>query len=254
MVYGRRGRAAGVVVAARRHLNSTRAPSARITSPTPVSAAALEPAGQFLLERDQREPDDQQRRRVADAPPGAEPGRGPHVALVGGDQRGDRDEVVGVGGVPQPEHERDRQRHQQRRALDQVREPVVERLDRLEQAGPSAAPPAPRQPPPGRTRSRRRSAAAARGRARAARARASRAAVRSSSRRFWNDAAGRGRPCRARARRRRRAQASAVASASAWWKRVATTPARHAARRRRAASARDVSRASSTPAPSAGSG
>ena len=43
------------------------------------------------------------------------------LAAFGGDQRGDRHEVVGVGGVAQPEHERDPQRDRQRRAVEQAR-------------------------------------------------------------------------------------------------------------------------------------
>ena len=70
---------------------------------------------------------------MADAPPGAEAGRGAHVAAVGGDERRHRDEMVGIGRVPQAEHERHAEGDEQRRALDQRRQPLVERLDRLEE-------------------------------------------------------------------------------------------------------------------------
>ena len=95
--------------------------------------AAFEPAGELRLEDDEREADHEQRRGMAHAPPRAEPGRGAHIALVGGDERGHGHEMVRVRRVPQPQHERDPERHQQRSALDQVGQPCVDRLDRLEE-------------------------------------------------------------------------------------------------------------------------
>ena len=65
---------------------------------------------------------------MAQAPPGAESRRAAGAAVVGGDQRGDRDQVVGVGGVPQPEHECDAERDQQGGAVEQPGEPGVELL------------------------------------------------------------------------------------------------------------------------------
>ena len=61
-------------------------------------------------------------------PPRAEARRASCVAVVRGHERGDGDEVVGVRGVPQPEQERDRQSDEQRRAVEETREPVVQVL------------------------------------------------------------------------------------------------------------------------------
>ena len=55
------------------------------------------------------------------------------AAVVGRDQRGDRDKVVGIGRVAQAEHERDAERDEQRGSLEQVGEGLVDLLDRPEQ-------------------------------------------------------------------------------------------------------------------------
>ncbi len=93
----------------------------------------LEPARQLRLEGDQRHPDQDQGGRVADAPPGADLRRRADVAVLAGEQRGDRDQVVGIGGVAEAEHEREPERDEQRRPREQVGQRLVEVLDRLEQ-------------------------------------------------------------------------------------------------------------------------
>ena len=215
--------------------------------------AALEPGGQLLLERDQRQADDQQRERVTEAPPGAEAGGGAHVAVVGGHQRADRHEVVGIGGVAQPEHERDRQGDQQRRALDQAREPLVERLDRLEEDvhQRAVARSAGRPFDARRHRGLAEGDAAVVGRqplghehSQAGFAEAAGGALEQPA--VLERAAGQDDRSRPRSAARR-AQSSAVASASAWWKRVAITPVPRPRETSRS-TARIVSRASSTPA------
>ena len=95
--------------------------------------AALEPGRQLGLEEDQRQPDGQQHHRVAKAPPGAHAGRVAVVGVVRSDQRGDRDEVIGIRGMAHSEYEGDSQRHQQRRAVEEVRQRLVQLLDRPEQ-------------------------------------------------------------------------------------------------------------------------
>ena len=95
--------------------------------------AALEPGRQLGLEEDQGQPDRQQHRRVAEAPPGAEPGGVAVVGVVRCDQGGDRNQVVGVRGVAQPEDEGDAEREQERGTLEQAREGLVELLDGPEQ-------------------------------------------------------------------------------------------------------------------------
>src|SRR4051794_5161122 len=63
------------------------------------------------------------------SPPGPEAGGAADVPMIGGDQRGDRDEVVGVGGVAQAERQRDQQRDHERRAREEALEPGVGPLD-----------------------------------------------------------------------------------------------------------------------------
>ncbi len=71
---------------------------------------------------------------MAQPPPGARGCTAPaRVGVVARHQRRDGDQVIGVGGVPQPEHERQPKRHEQRGALEQAREPLVGVLDRGEQ-------------------------------------------------------------------------------------------------------------------------
>ena len=58
---------------------------------------------------------------MTQAPPGAKPRCAAGAAVVGGDQRRDRDQVIGVRGVPQAEHEGDPQRDQQGGAGEEAR-------------------------------------------------------------------------------------------------------------------------------------
>ena len=53
------------------------------------------------------------------APPRAEPGGLASVAVLGGDQRGDRHEVVRVGRVTESEEQRDSERHDERRSVEE---------------------------------------------------------------------------------------------------------------------------------------
>ncbi len=66
-------------------------------------------------------------------PPGAEAGRGSRIAVVGGDQSRNGDEVIGVGRVAQAEHEGDPERDQQWRAVKEAGKPRVELLDRAKE-------------------------------------------------------------------------------------------------------------------------
>ena len=115
------------------HLTITRAASSRITMPTAFSAPVSSHAGSSDLKKIRGRPITQQHRGVSGAPPHAEPGGGAPVAAVGRDQRGDRDEVVRVGCVAQPEHQRDPERDQQRSAAEQARQPGVDFLYRMKQ-------------------------------------------------------------------------------------------------------------------------
>ena len=98
----------------------------------PVTAEQVA-GGQLRLERDQRDADGEQRAGVAEPPPRAQPGGPARVAVVGRHQRGDRHEVVGVGRVAQPEHEGDPEGDDQRRAVDEAGEPLVQMLDGAEE-------------------------------------------------------------------------------------------------------------------------
>jgi hypothetical protein len=93
----------------------------------------LEPRRQLRLEGDHRQPDEQQAEGMAQPPPRAEPGGAAAVSPVGRDERGHGHEVVRVRGVAQAQDERDPERDQQRRALEQAREPLVGALERAEQ-------------------------------------------------------------------------------------------------------------------------
>ena len=70
---------------------------------------------------------------MARSPPGPEPRRAPNVATVDGHKRGDRHEVVGIGGVTQAQGQSDQQGDDQRSAGEERLEPGVELLDRLEE-------------------------------------------------------------------------------------------------------------------------
>jgi hypothetical protein len=95
--------------------------------------ADLQPARQLRLQQDQRQPDREQRSTVADAPPRSDPGRAAGVPFVRGDQRRDRDEMVGIGRVPQAEQERHGERDGERRPVEQGAQPGVDVLDGLVQ-------------------------------------------------------------------------------------------------------------------------
>ena len=86
-----------------------------ITTPTAFSAPLSSQAGSSDLKAISGTPITSS--VVAWPTPHHAPSRGRRgVAAVGGHERGDRHEVVGVGRVAQPEHERDAQRREQRRA------------------------------------------------------------------------------------------------------------------------------------------
>ena len=99
--------------------------------PTAFSAPDSSHAGQLRLEEDQGQADHQQGEAVTDAPPCAEPRRRAGVPAVGRHQRRDRHEVVGIRGVAQPQHQRDAERGQDRRAAEQALEPQVDLLHRV---------------------------------------------------------------------------------------------------------------------------
>ncbi len=100
-----------------------------MTTPTGCLGATLEPRGHLRLEQDQRDAEDEQRTGVAGPPPGAEPGGAPHVPAVRGYERGNGDEVVGVGCVPGAEDERDPEDDGERRSGEQALEPHVDGFD-----------------------------------------------------------------------------------------------------------------------------
>ena len=104
-----------------------------ITTPTAFSAAPSSHAGSSDLSAISGSPTAEQHERVTEAPPGAESDRRAMVAILGSDQRGDRDEMVGIGGMAKAEHEREAERDQQRRAGEEARDPGVEVLERLEE-------------------------------------------------------------------------------------------------------------------------
>ena len=95
--------------------------------------AGPEPLGDRRAEQDQRQADDEQGRRVADPPHRAEPGRRARAGAVGGDERGDRHQVIGVGRVAQPEQRGEQQGDRQRGAVEQGADGLVEVLDRGEE-------------------------------------------------------------------------------------------------------------------------
>ena len=65
------------------------------------------------------------------APPASQAGRRARVRVLGGHQRSDGHEVVGVRGVTEPQEEREPQGDKERGALEQVGERLVEALDRV---------------------------------------------------------------------------------------------------------------------------
>ena len=89
----------------------------------------LERRRERRAEQDQRQADHEQRGGVAGAPDGAEAGGGARAARVPGDERRDRHQVVGVGRVAQPEQEGDAERDDERRALEEAGEGVVDVFD-----------------------------------------------------------------------------------------------------------------------------
>ena len=89
--------------------------------------AALDEIGKVRLEEQDRDAEDDERQRVPETPPGAERGRpAAGVLAAGGHQRGHRGEVVGVGRVPQPEQGRDEEDDQDRAAVRERGDVVVE--------------------------------------------------------------------------------------------------------------------------------
>ena len=70
---------------------------------------------------------------MAESPPSPEPRRGPGIAVLGGDQRGDRDQVVGIGRVTEAEDEGDAQRDEQRSAVEEAGQPGVDLLQRTKE-------------------------------------------------------------------------------------------------------------------------
>ena len=126
-------RCADGAVVASEPLEPSRRASSRITTPTAFSAPVSSQPGSSDLNRISGTPITSSVSRVARAPPRAEPRGAAHVAAVGGHQRGDRHEVVGVRGVPQAQDERDAERGQQRRAVEQACEPRIDVLDRVEE-------------------------------------------------------------------------------------------------------------------------
>src|SRR6185295_10922808 len=80
------------------------------------------------LEGDQREPDQQQADRMPQPPPDAQAGGVARAAVLGGNQRRDRDQVVGVRGMPKAQRQGNPQRDQQWRAVEEAREPVIDPL------------------------------------------------------------------------------------------------------------------------------
>src|SRR3954471_15753960 len=130
--------------------------------------------------------------------------------------------MVGVRRVPQPEDERDRERHEQRRPLEQAAEPCVDVLERraggVQAHGEAAATAAwPKETPP--SFGGRRSGTSTR-RPRAS----SPPAVAVSSVRFWNTPP-ESTTVPSAARPATSAAASAVATATPAWKRAETIPA-----------------------------
>src|SRR5262245_27359241 len=88
---------------------------------------ALDRIGQVGLEEHDREAEGEQAEGVAQAPREAEPrGRAGGPLPGTGDQGRDGGEVVGVGRVAQPEHDRDYRYHAQRGAVGEGCDPVVE--------------------------------------------------------------------------------------------------------------------------------
>ena len=71
--------------------------------------ARFEPEGERLAKEDQRQPHEQEHPGMANAPPRAEPRRAARAAVVGGDERGDGDQVVRVRREAQAEQEPRRQ-------------------------------------------------------------------------------------------------------------------------------------------------
>jgi hypothetical protein len=66
---------------------------------------------------------------VANSPPRAQSGRLTGVAFLGSDERGDGDEVVRIRRVAQAEQECNAEGYEERRAVEEAREPGIERVD-----------------------------------------------------------------------------------------------------------------------------
>lgn len=70
---------------------------------------------------------------MPEAPPSSQACSRSSVSSLGGNERGDGNEVVGIGRMPQAEQESDAQRDEERRACKQALEPGIQLLDRLEE-------------------------------------------------------------------------------------------------------------------------
>jgi hypothetical protein len=92
----------------------------------------LDPGRQLSSQRDQWQSERHQHRGVAGPPPGPDASGRPHVGRTRRHQRGHGHQVVGIGRVPQPHHDCEREHCQERRAGEQRRERLVEALERLE--------------------------------------------------------------------------------------------------------------------------
>ena len=89
--------------------------------------APLHAVGQVGAEQHDRQAEGEQRGRVAQPPSEAQaPGAARAALLVGGDQRRDRGEVVGIGGVAQPEEDGDGAHHQRGASVPERGDLLVE--------------------------------------------------------------------------------------------------------------------------------
>ena len=88
---------------------------------------SLDGLGQVGRVEDDRQPEGEERRRMAQTPDEAEPaGRPPGVVVTGSDQRRHGREVIWVGCVAQTKQGCDGHHDQQRRAVGAPRDPFVE--------------------------------------------------------------------------------------------------------------------------------
>ena len=111
--------------------------------PTAVSAPRSTQAGSEDFEHDQRDPSASSAAAWPVPHHAPEPRRAPDVPPVTGDQRGHRDQVVGIGRMAEPQRQGDQHRDQEGAAREQALQPGVDVLDRgeeeLESISPSPA-------------------------------------------------------------------------------------------------------------------